>query len=255
MQKTKTCSLCNWPPASERETTMMVHSPTLRSAAWCIAVVIVLGVLIAGCTESYDRDRDVPSDSGMTQPTGLDVVAADPGSLSASAQRGEQLFESRGCMGCHTVNGQGGNVGPDLSNEGNSGHSTQWLATQIRDPKSHDPQTAMPAFNNLSDQQVNDLVAYLESLKTGQAQGQSGQSGISAWPQAAAGRAAPVRTSNEVTAGGELWSRTCGQCHNLRPPSEYSDAQWAVAVHHMRVRVPLTGQEQREILEFLQASN
>jgi cytochrome c551/c552 len=135
----------------------MVHSPTLRSAAWCIAVVIVLGVLIAGCTESYDRDRDVPSDSGMTQPTGLDVVAADPGSLSASAQRGEQLFESRGCMGCHTVNGQGGNVGPDLSNEGNSGHSTQWLATQIRDPKSHDPQTAMPAFNNLSDQQVNDL--------------------------------------------------------------------------------------------------
>ena len=234
---------------------MTVHSLTLRTAASGIAVAIVLGVWIAGCTESYDRDGDIPGDSGMTQSTGLDAVAGDPGSLSVSARRGEQLFTSGGCMGCHTVNGRGGNVGPNLSNEGNSGHSRQWLATQIRDPKSHDPQTLMPAFNNLSDQQVNDLVAYLESLKTGQAQGQSGQSSTSTSPQAATGRAAPVRTSNEVTVGGELWSGTCGQCHNLRPPSEYSDAQWAVAVYHMRVRVPLTGQEQREILEFLQASN
>jgi mono/diheme cytochrome c family protein len=42
-----------------------------------------------------------------------------------------------------------------------------WLAQQIRDPQSHDPQAAMPSFSQLSDEQVNQLVAYLESLGTG----------------------------------------------------------------------------------------
>jgi len=86
--------------------------------------------------------------------------------LPSEAGQGKQLFDKVGCLGCHAVNGQGGKVGPDLSNIANAGHSRQWLRTQIRDPKAHDPQTAMPAFNNLSDQQVNDLVDYLETLST-----------------------------------------------------------------------------------------
>jgi cytochrome c5 len=55
--------------------------------------------------------------------------------------------------------------------------------------------------------------------------------------------------------GVELWGENCSRCHNIRPPNEFSGAQWAAIVHHMRFRANLTGEEEREITKFLQASN
>src|SRR5450432_662920 len=55
--------------------------------------------------------------------------------------------------------------------------------------------------------------------------------------------------------GAQLWADNCTRCHNAPPPERFSDAQWDVIVHHMRVRANLTGEEQRKITEFLQASN
>jgi len=55
--------------------------------------------------------------------------------------------------------------------------------------------------------------------------------------------------------GVQLWSENCSRCHNMRPPDEYNAAQWAVIVHHMRLRANLTGEEARKITAFLQASN
>jgi hypothetical protein len=54
--------------------------------------------------------------------------------------------------------------------------------------------------------------------------------------------------------GEELWSNNCMRCHNIRPPTMYSDSQWDVIVHHMRLRANITGQEQRAIVEFLKSS-
>ena len=56
-------------------------------------------------------------------------------------------------------------------------------------------------------------------------------------------------TVNEGPDGAKLWSQTCSQCHNLRPPGTYSGAQWEVIVHHMRVRARLTKAESQAILE------
>ena len=55
--------------------------------------------------------------------------------------------------------------------------------------------------------------------------------------------------------GVQIWSENCGRCHNLRPANEFSNQQWAVIVHHMRTRANLTGEEEREVTKFLQASN
>ena len=52
-----------------------------------------------------------------------------------------------------------------------------------------------------------------------------------------------------------LWAENCNRCHNIRPAGEFSDAQWDVIMHHMRVRANLTGEEHRQILTFLKASN
>lgn len=54
--------------------------------------------------------------------------------------------------------------------------------------------------------------------------------------------------------GEELWSNNCMRCHNVRPPTMYSGAQWDVIVHHMRLRANITGQEQRAIVEFLKSA-
>jgi hypothetical protein len=62
------------------------------------------------------------------------------------------------------------------------------------------------------------------------------------------------RESSMELSGEELWSNNCLRCHNIRPPTMYSNAQWDVIVHHMRVRANITGQEQRAIVEFLKSS-
>ena len=55
--------------------------------------------------------------------------------------------------------------------------------------------------------------------------------------------------------GAQLWSLNCIRCHNLRPASTFSDAEWEIVTHHMRVRANLTAKEHEQILRFLQASN
>lgn len=55
--------------------------------------------------------------------------------------------------------------------------------------------------------------------------------------------------------GSELWAANCMRCHNMRSPSSYSDGQWEVAVHHMRVRANLTAEESEKIVGFLKSAN
>lgn len=61
----------------------------------------------------------------------------------------------------------------------------------------------------------------------------------------------PQAISRGVTA----WQDNCARCHNMRQPTEFRDDLWKPIVSHMRVRAGLTGQEARDILAFLQASN
>lgn len=55
--------------------------------------------------------------------------------------------------------------------------------------------------------------------------------------------------------GSQLWAENCVRCHNIRSPSIYSDAEWEVAMHHMRIRANLTAEEHKKILEFLKSAN
>jgi cytochrome c5 len=55
--------------------------------------------------------------------------------------------------------------------------------------------------------------------------------------------------------GAQLWGENCARCHNMRSPSIYSDAEWDVAMAHMRVRANLTADEYKKIQEFLKSSN
>lgn len=62
------------------------------------------------------------------------------------------------------------------------------------------------------------------------------------------------RTGN-IGRGAGLWAQNCMRCHNMRDPKEFRDDLWKPIVTHMRIRAGLTGQDTRDILAFLQASN
>lgn len=73
---------------------------------------------------------------------------------------------------------------------------------------------------------------------------------------AGAAKAALVADAGSSGKGGaQLWAENCVRCHNIRSPSTYSDAEWDVAMHHMRIRANLTAEEHRKILEFLKSAN
>ena len=107
----------------------------------------------------------------------LFVAAALMFSASAVfAASGSSLFSSEGCIACHTINGEGGSVGPDLSHVG-SKRSLSWIKTQITDPSAHfasgsmvtidgkSYMAIMPSHKSMPASQVNAIAEYLESLK------------------------------------------------------------------------------------------
>ena len=99
---------------------------------------------------------------------GQDVVAADvPGYLSdpknaqtaetikyiagqpqmTSIARGQELFQSQACYGCHKIEGfSKGNVGPELTNEGRVAGGTTKIAHQLWDPRYNVNSCVMPYF-------------------------------------------------------------------------------------------------------------
>lgn len=85
------------------------------------------------------------------------------------------------------------------------------------------------------------LIALTVLLMTGMTAAQAGEIN-----QAQAG---------DASRGAKAWSENCMRCHNMRYPSEFRDDLWKPIVYHMRIRAGLTGQQARDILEFIQNSN
>jgi mono/diheme cytochrome c family protein len=79
--------------------------------------------------------------------------------------RGSQLFHNKKCIECHTINGVGGSSGPNLTSVG-SRRSREYIVQQIKDPKSHNPNSDMPAFGTrLAERDINALADYLAGMR------------------------------------------------------------------------------------------
>ncbi len=62
-----------------------------------------------------------------------------------SAAQGLHLFQQKGCIGCHSMGGQGGKVGPALDDVGLR-RKPEWIIQHFRDPQTVSPGTVMPKF-------------------------------------------------------------------------------------------------------------
>jgi cytochrome c oxidase cbb3-type subunit 2/cytochrome c oxidase cbb3-type subunit I/II len=66
---------------------------------------------------------------------------------------------------CHKLNGEGVEVGPDLTMEGTRGRTDEWLMGHFKNPAAYTPGSLMPPYDNLTDEQLTALTAFLQSLK------------------------------------------------------------------------------------------
>ena len=106
------------------------------------------------------------------RPTPTPTAAPAPVATTAAAERGADLFTSRGCAACHTI-GEGLRVGPDLAGLAER-REPDWVRAMITRPDSmvrHDPvardlvadyRTVMPRLG-IGPEEADALLAYLRT--------------------------------------------------------------------------------------------
>lgn len=81
---------------------------------------------------------------------------------SGSITAGQSFYSAQGCDTCHSIAGKGGDMGPALNGVGAKLSRAQ-IAQVVKDGKAN---TTMPALpSGTTDQQLNELVDFLASLK------------------------------------------------------------------------------------------
>lgn len=81
--------------------------------------------------------------------------------LTDSVVRGKHIWETRNCIGCHTLMGEGAYFAPELGNvytRRGPDFIKAWIQSQ---PTGVPGRRQMPNFN-LTEEQLNDLVAFLK---------------------------------------------------------------------------------------------
>jgi mono/diheme cytochrome c family protein len=98
-----------------------------------------------------------------TLPVALRVPAA-PLSTYQPAGRAGQLITDMRCLSCHTINGRGGDMAPDLTWEGSSVQRS-WLVNFLKRPNTLRPALIrrMPKFN-VTDGEANVLADYIMAV-------------------------------------------------------------------------------------------
>ena len=126
-----------------------------------------------------------------------------------SAEKGEELVESVGCLGCHSIgkhqaggylSPMGYDLVPNLSQVAQKA-SGDWVYNWIKDPMAFRPTTRMPNLR-LSDDEARDITAYLLTLGE---------------PEVAAGLEAKIRDESLVKKGAKIiFDYGCYGCHDIK---------------------------------------
>lgn len=152
-------------------------------------VVVAAGVALAGAAL---RGTAPAETAGPPSPVPAQRAPADTAALSPFARaKAERLLRDRlPCLGCHTLDGEGGKIGPDLSAVG-ARRSTEYIRAVVQDPQGTVLGTPMPRV--LVPPSTLDLVvAYLASRRD-------------------AAAAAPAAVPADSRAG--LYATYCAACH------------------------------------------
>jgi ubiquinol-cytochrome c reductase cytochrome b subunit len=112
-------------------------------------VVVIASLLVVGNRAAWSPHFDAKA---------VNVSSIPANDTLASA--GVVLFQQKACLYCHKINGEGGNVGPDLTHVANRLNAQQMMLRIVNGSEN------MPAFGGfLSHDELNKLVAFLKTRK------------------------------------------------------------------------------------------
>lgn len=142
------------------------------------ARLLLLAVLFSFSTVTFAQDQDEDKDSGLTEDIpGVSEDAAEAAPpADGDVAAGKALFNSQ-CAACHKLDNN--SIGPPLRGISDR-RDKEWLYDWIRNSQAMiaagDPtavalyeeynQTAMPAFPGLSDEDIDNMLAYLNQPKS-----------------------------------------------------------------------------------------
>jgi nitric oxide reductase subunit C len=97
------------------------------------------------------------------------VPASQSASNAAPTLSGATLFQDKGCVGCHTINGQGGRTGPELSHIATQAYdglanTPDFIGKYLENPRAQKGDALMPGIP-MTDAERDALVEYLTTLK------------------------------------------------------------------------------------------
>ncbi len=103
------------------------------------------------------------TERAQKMPPALRIAARKPSDYHA-AGKAWQLIEDMRCFSCHTINGRGGSMAPDLTWEGTS-VTRAWLVNFLKNPNTLRPALIrrMPKFN-VTDAEANTLADYIMTV-------------------------------------------------------------------------------------------
>jgi len=140
------------------------------------------------------------------------------------------LFYEYGCLSCHKVRGRGGDIGPDITNAGET-HDAEWHLKHFKDPKSVVETSEMPN-ENLSDEEAELLTFLMMCYK-----GESIPTELLSNPtQEAAQMKLPEPLDPEALEG-FVGSEFCISCHGATHPGTvetWRDSKMATTYERIR---------------------
>ena len=92
------------------------------------------------------------------------ILATAAGVGGQELSEGQKLYRSLGCSACHMMNGIGGTTAPELTNVRRK-RDKAWFIGHFKNPSAYVPNSAMPSYEKLKEQELNDLTDYMLSLK------------------------------------------------------------------------------------------
>ncbi len=172
-----------------------------------------LGFIYKSDAEKSQMEAPVTVNSQQIEDKKIRLANAYTAMIAANANEkitGEELFKTLGCTECHTTTGLASNKqGPDLAMAKGNHRTHEWLHNQIIAPQSHNPRTIMPPFSDLSPQNVELLVGYIENLQPA-----ATAAPVPPPPAPAAGGA--VDPAASIKYGEQLFNtQGCVQCHTI----------------------------------------
>jgi len=135
--------------------------------------------------------------------------------MNAEVIRGKHLFDKKNCMGCHTILGEGAYYAPELTKVFER-RGEAFIKAMLKDPESMYPGQRKMTNYKFTDEEINDLTAFLKWIGTLDLNGFPPKPDLMrAASPTATGSATVEESVVKVSDRPTVFNQMCVACHSL----------------------------------------